>query len=146
MGSTFKRILIAVDDSPIAARAANVGFDLTRAVQGDVALITVVDPSANSLPESGIPAADQIAFAEEDAKRLLTEIGARSDMQPRPLAFTAVGKPADKIVDAARDWPADLIVLGSHGRGGVRRLVLGSVAEAVMRHAPCPLFIVRGGS
>jgi nucleotide-binding universal stress UspA family protein len=146
MVATFKRILIAVDDSPIAAHAANVGFDLARALQGDAALIMVVDPAQTCLPESGIPSADQIALAEQDAKRLLAEIGARSDMQPRPLTFAPVGKPADKIVDAAKDWPADLIVLGSHGRGGVSRLVLGSVAEAVMRHAPCPLLIVRAGS
>ena len=100
MVATFERILIAVDDSPIAARAANVAFYLARALQGDVALITVVDLSQNCLPESGIPTAAQIVFAE-DAK-LLAEIGARSDMQPRPLGFTPVGKPADKIVDAAK--------------------------------------------
>ena len=98
MVAAFKRILIAVDDSPIAAHAAGVGFDLARALQGEVALITVVDPSEHCLSESGIPTADQIAFAERDAKRLLAEIGARSEMQPRPLAFTPVGKPADKIV------------------------------------------------
>jgi nucleotide-binding universal stress UspA family protein len=65
----FKRVLIAVDDSPIAAHAANVGFELARTVQGDAALITGVDPSQFSAPESGISAADFIASAEKDGKR-----------------------------------------------------------------------------
>jgi nucleotide-binding universal stress UspA family protein len=142
----FKRVLIAVDDSPIAAHAANVGFELARTVQGDAALITVVDPSQFSAPESGISAGDLIASAERDGKRLLTHIGARSGTQPPPLSFVPVGKPGAEIVKAAADWPADVIVLGSHGRGGVSRLVLGSVAEAVMRHAACPVLIVRLGS
>jgi nucleotide-binding universal stress UspA family protein len=46
-------------------------------------------------------------------------------------------------VNAAKEWPADVIVIGSHGRAGVTRVLLGSVAEAVMRHAPCPVLVVR---
>ncbi|MGE5112215.1 MAG: universal stress protein [Acidobacteriaceae bacterium] len=48
------------------------------------------------------------------------------------------------MVKAANEWPADLIVIGSHGRGGVERLLLGSVAESVTRHAACPVLVVRG--
>lgn len=48
-----------------------------------------------------------------------------------------------RSVNAAKEWPADLIVIGSHGRGGVKRALLGSVAEGVMRHAPCPVLVVR---
>jgi universal stress protein A len=57
-----------------------------------------------------------------------------------------IGKPASAIVKAAPDWPADVIVIGSHARGGVSRLLLGSVAEAVMCHAPCPVLDVRAHS
>jgi nucleotide-binding universal stress UspA family protein len=142
----FKRVLIAVDDSPVAAHAARVGFDMVRAIQGDAALITVVDPIQVWAPESGLPAADLVASAEQDARHLLAQIGARSGCQPPPLSFVPVGKPGAEIVKAAADWPADVIVLGSHGRGGVGRLLVGSVAEAVMRHAPCPVLVVRSGS
>src|SRR6185437_10087404 len=51
---------------------------------------------------------------------------------------------SDEIVAEATSWPADLIVLGTHGRGGIERLVLGSVAEAVARTAPVPVLLVRG--
>jgi nucleotide-binding universal stress UspA family protein len=54
-----------------------------------------------------------------------------------------VGEPVASITDAARDWAADLVVIGSHGREGVDRVLLGSVAEGVARQAPCPALIVR---
>jgi nucleotide-binding universal stress UspA family protein len=143
---TFQRILIAVDNSPLAAHAANVGFDLARALHGEVALITVVDPLENAAPESGVPAVDLIAFAEKDGRRLLADVGARSAIQPPPLSFVPVGKPGVEILKTAGEWPADLIVVGSHGRSGVGRVVVGSVAETVMRHATCPVLVVRSPS
>jgi universal stress protein A len=57
----------------------------------------------------------------------------------------AVGRPAEEILRVAREEKVDLIVMGTHGRTGVRHLLLGSVAEAVSRHAPCPVFTVRIG-
>jgi nucleotide-binding universal stress UspA family protein len=57
----------------------------------------------------------------------------------------AVGKPAEEILCVAREEKVDLIVMGTHGRTGVRHLLLGSVAEEVTRHAPCPVFTVRSG-
>jgi len=57
----------------------------------------------------------------------------------------AVGRPAEEILRVAREEKVDLIVMGTHGRTGLRHLLLGSVAEAVTRHAPCPVFTVRIG-
>ena len=142
---SFRRILVAVDESAFAARAADVGFELARSLGVELALIHVVDPSLVAAPESGIPAGELVALAQQDGKRLLAAFGQRAALQPAPLEFIHVGKPAAEIVKAAKDWPADLIVIGSHGRGGVQRLLLGSVAEAVMRHAACPVLVVRAG-
>jgi nucleotide-binding universal stress UspA family protein len=94
-------------------------------------------------PEGGYPAGELIALAEQDGKRLLAGFSQRASVQPPPLKFIQVGKPATEIVKAAQEWPADLIVIGSHGRGGVQRLLLGSVADGVMRHAKCPVLVVR---
>jgi nucleotide-binding universal stress UspA family protein len=83
-------------------------------------------------------------MAKRDGKRLLA--GSRQRMaqdQPPPLEFMPVGKPALEIVKSAKEWPADVIVLGSHGRTGVARVFLGSVAEAVLRHAPCSVLVIR---
>jgi nucleotide-binding universal stress UspA family protein len=63
---------------------------------------------------------------------------------PMPLENkVAVGKPAEEILPVAREEGVDLIVMGTHGRTGVRHLLLGSVAEEVTGHAPCPVFTVR---
>ncbi len=141
---SFRKILVAVDESAFSARTANVGFDLARSLGSEVAIIYVVDPSVGAYaPEGGIPASELVTLAQQDGKRLLGAFGERAALQPAPLAFIHVGKPAAEIVKAAKDWPADLIVVGSHGRGGVERLLLGSVAEAVMRHATCPVLVVR---
>jgi len=139
----LRRILIAVDGSPLAAHAADVGIELARSLGGEVALIHVVDPAQNWAPESGVPAAELINLAEQDGKRLLAEFSPRATLQAPPLEFVQVGKPATEIVKAAKVWPADIIVIASHGRGGVSRVLLGSVAEGVMRHASCPALVVR---
>jgi nucleotide-binding universal stress UspA family protein len=140
---SVQRILVAVDGSPLAAHAADVGIELARLLSGELALIHVVDPVQNWAPESGVPAADLIKIAEQDGKRLLGEFSSRASLQAPPLEFVQIGKPAAEIVKAAKDWSASIIVIASHGRGGVSRLLLGSVAEGVMRHAPCPVLVVR---
>jgi universal stress protein A len=140
---TFKRILVAVDAEPNAARAVDLAIDLARALGAEIAFIHAIDPGPGYTPESGVPAATAIKLAEEDGKRLLAAFRLRAAVEPPPLEFIPVGKPATEIVKAAREWPADVIVIGSHGRMGVKRAFLGSVAEAVTRHAPCPVLVVR---
>ena len=141
---SFRKILIAVDESAFAARAADVGFDLARSLGAEVALIHVADPSVVAYaPEGGIPANELITEAQQDGRRLLAAFSQRAAVQPPPLEFIHVGKSGVEIVKAAKEWPADLIVIGSHGRGGVERLLLGSVAEAVTRRASCPVLVVR---
>ena len=141
---SFRKILIAVDESAFAAHATDVGFELARSLGAEVALVHAVDPAVVAYaPEGGIPASELVALAQQDGRRLLAAFAQRASFQPAPLEFIHVGKTATEIVKAAKDWPADLIVIGSHGRGGVNRLLLGSVAEAVMRQAACPVLVVR---
>ena len=108
-----------------------------------MALIHVVDPSLSYAPDSGVPAGALIAEAERDGKRVLTGIRQRMSRGSSVLEFVQVGKPASEILKAATEWPADVIVIGSHGRGGVQRALLGSVAEAVMRRSPCPVLVIK---
>ena len=139
----FRRILLAVDESPIAAHAADLGADLAKRLGAELAFICVVDPGENVAPGSGMSAAELIALAQQDGKRLLAGFRQRAPEGLSPLEFIAVGKPASEIVKAAAEWPADVIVMGSHGRGGVERALLGSVADTVMRHASCSVLIIR---
>jgi len=139
----FQKVLIAVDDDPIAARAAEVGVDLARTLHARVALIHAIDPSLIFAPEIGI-AADELALrAEQDGTRLMADFRARLPAGMLASQFLPEGPPGAEIVKAAREWEADLIVIGSHGRSGITRALVGSVAEAVMREASCPILVVR---
>ena len=143
----FHRILIAVDESACAAHACDVGTDLATQLGAEVAFITVIDETA--LPyatDSGVPAAEWLAMLKSDAKNLLSAFATRKTITPPPLQFVEEGKPAKKIVDAARSWPADLIVMGTHGRNAVANVLLGSVAQGVLHHAPCPVMVLRGSN
>ena len=140
---SFRRILIAVDAEPVAAHAADIGIELAQSLGAEMALIHAVDPALGYAPDSGVPADDLIAQAEREGQRLVAGFRQRRSLPSSCLEFVPVGKPATEILKAAKEWPADLIVIGSHGRGGVQRALLGSVAEAVMRHAPCPVLVIR---
>jgi len=126
---SFGRILIAVDSEPIAAHAADIGVELARSLGAEVALIHVIDSRPAYAAETGISPNALIAQAQQDGKRLLAGFRQRLCLQPSALEFMQAGAPAAEIAKAAREWPADLIVIGSHGRGGLQRALLGSVAE-----------------
>jgi nucleotide-binding universal stress UspA family protein len=143
MSVSFSRILIAVDSDPVAAHAADIGVELARSLGANVALIHVIDASPFYGADTGISPNELIAQAEQDGKRLLAGFRERLCLQASALEFVQAGTPATEIAKAAKQWPADLIVIGSHGRGGVQRVLLGSVAEGVMRHASCPVLVIR---
>jgi nucleotide-binding universal stress UspA family protein len=139
----FQKVLIAVDEDPIAAYAADVGIDLARSLHAQVALIYAIDPSLTLAPEGGMVADELAAAAKRDAARLMADFRARLQADAHALAFISQGPPGPEIVKVAKEWQADLIVIGSHGRRGITRALVGSVAEVVMRHAPCPVLVVR---
>lgn len=132
----FERILVATDGSPSAARA----LDLARAQFPGArrCLLHVLDPRreragrpldvpASRPPASGGPVGDDPLQGLEAGEEARVERGAV----------------AETVIAAAQDWGADLIVLGTHGRRGLAHLVLGSVAEAVVRGATVPVLTVR---
>ena len=141
---TFRRILIAVDESPVASYAAEVGLELSRALQGELALVHVQTAPVSYGTETGVPPSELMALAKTEGRTLLARIRERLSLPDSAQQFLLAGVPATEIVEAARGWAAEVIVIGSHGRGGMRRALLGSVAEAVMRQAHCPVLVVRG--
>jgi nucleotide-binding universal stress UspA family protein len=108
-----------------------------------LAFIHVIDFADLAAPDSGVPADVMASMAECDAKKLLNAFRERAPAKPAALEFVELGKPSAKIVEGTKSRPADLIVVGSHGRGRVGSLLLGSIAEGIVHHAPCPVLIVR---
>jgi nucleotide-binding universal stress UspA family protein len=83
-----------------------------------------------------------VADAIQEAEGLLGSFHQCLALPASTVDFIDVGRPAAVIVEAAKRWSADLIAMGSHGRGGVECMLFGSVAEGVIRHAPCAVLIV----
>ena len=75
------------------------------------------------------------------ARKRVEDAGIPVEVQMREVFGSRIG---DSVLDEAANWPADLIVIGTHGRRGLRRLVLGSDAEHILRSAPVPVLLVRG--
>jgi len=140
---SVKNILIAVDDSESSAQAADVGIELAKQLKAKIAFVHVFDPSVAPGPTWSVPADTLMEMSEREAKGLLTRFRQRAASRSAVPEFLELGAPAEKIIDAAKSWSADLIVMGSHGRGKIGGLLLGSVSQGVLHHAPCPVLVVR---
>jgi nucleotide-binding universal stress UspA family protein len=139
----FERILIAVDTSEIGVHATLVGLELASALGTKVAYIHVIAPAISDGSWFAVASPELTEPPDDEILEVLASLRGRVPIPTETAKFVPVGNPVELIADAARDWPADLVVIGSHGRNGVDRVLLGSVAEGVARHAPCPVLIVR---
>jgi len=137
----FQRILVAVDGSECAAHALEVASSLATALSAQLGLVHVIDSRLVG-SEVGIPAEQQWALLRRDGRNLLDAARAAATGHPHPWEVLREGTPWKEIIEAAREWPADAIVVGTHGRSGLTRLVFGSAAEGVVRHASCPVVVV----
>jgi nucleotide-binding universal stress UspA family protein len=143
----LKNILVATDFSEPAAAAMDYGRALGRQFGSQLYVIHVVEDILMSVGSDGYVAeVSQLQIdAEEKAKermRALVDDRDREELRPKGYVFHDRSIPRG-IAEYARTHAIDLIVLGTHGRTGVRHLALGSVAERVVRAAPCPVLTVK---
>jgi universal stress protein A len=149
MTDTITRILVPVDFSPHAERAFRYATTLAHRLGAKLALLhVVVDPFATGAwgAEVYVPNVPELlANLISDAERQLATL--KESAAALGLAVeTAVitGSPANVIVEHAKDGGFDLIVMGTHGRTGLSHAVMGSIAERIVRTAPCPVLTIRG--
>jgi nucleotide-binding universal stress UspA family protein len=143
---SFRRVLIGLSESPIAIHAMEVGAALAQSLGAQIALVHVVDPKRAGSPEGGYPASIILDEYRQEARRLLKCAAQRIGGDPLPWEYLVEGNPNREIVKTAEEWQADLIVVGTHGRSGLTRALLGSTTEEVVRHSPIPVLTVRGAS
>jgi len=137
----IRRILLATDLSPASDGATTQAVDLARDLAADLLVVSVIDPSLQHVKGGRRERMDQRRATREDAAREIVMRGREAGV---PVSFLIwEGEPGPAIVEAANAEAADLIVVGSHGRGPVGRFVLGSVSDYVIRHAGAPVLIVR---
>jgi nucleotide-binding universal stress UspA family protein len=141
-GGRTRTLLLATDLSEASASATEEAFDLAARLGARILAVSVIDPRSLLLPGGRFRArVDQVRARREQLAQALVERGRTEGIEVSFLVWT--GDPGDVIVDAAEAEHADMVLVGSHGRGVVGRFLLGSVSEHVVRHAPCPVLVVR---
>ena len=144
--NTISRILVPIDFLPHSAEAVRRALDIARRFSAEVVLLHVYQPAEYPM------SAGDVVYDERQLERATRQIQARLDAARREVdpigrrrvsARVLQGTPERAIVEAASSEPFDLIVMGTRGRTGVDRFVSGSIAEQVMRHAPCAVLTVK---
>lgn len=145
----FKHILLATDGSAASARAAQLAVDLARELGARLTAVYVVDPypylgvgESNPLGFQAYMSAAQAHAAEAHAKveTLCTHGGEPVRLQARMVEDMHA---SDAILKTAKDEGADLVVVGTHGRTGIGRMMMGSVAAKVVSQSPIPVLVAR---
>ena len=138
------KILMAIDDSKFSEEVVQATIRQFRTENTEVRVLHVLQPVAPAPPQMAPGYAPELEAQKGPANELVE----RMAKQLRSAGFTVntaveIGDVRETIIDYAAEWSADLIVVGSHGEKGMRRFLLGSVAEFVARHAKCSVEIVR---
>ena len=137
----IRRILLATDLAPASDGATRHALDLATDLGANLLIVSVIDPAVRGAPGGRVTRMDQRRAERESAAQQLVLRGREAGV---PVTFMVwEGEPGQSIVDAAAAEQVDLIVVGTHGRGAVGRLFIGSVSDYVLRNAPCPVLVVR---
>lgn len=149
------KILIGIDDSKYAEHAAAYGFDIARKFNASIGLVNIIEPVIlppattgtdplmnNSFENTGIAELEMMAIQNNHAADVIESTIKKFGEGIQVSHFTGFGSTADGIIDCAKEFGADLIVVGTHKRSGLNRLLEGSVAEHVVRHAEVPVLVV----
>ncbi|MGA7181082.1 MAG: universal stress protein [Thiobacillaceae bacterium] len=146
----YRHILVATDGSHTSAIALQEGLKLARELRGQLLILHVVETVNLNLDSEFIDPSDNWDAVRKSGEAVL----ARAEAAAREAGINARSKLVEidtmdrripeVIADEAKAWPADVIVIGTHGRRGISHLFLGSVAEGVVRVATKPVLLIRG--
>lgn len=143
----YKRILVPVDGSDTSGKALAAAIGIARERRGQIHLVHCVDELAylGAYDYAGAV----INLVRENGTKVLSEAADACRAAGVDAVSTFIDQPGQRlgatIAKQATEWSADLIVVGTHGRRGVDRLVMGSGAEQIIRMAPVPVLVIRGG-
>jgi len=137
----IKKILVPTDFSHCAEKALQYAIPFARHFGSELLLLHVIPPvivlQTSEMMPQGIPEAE--GEVQEGLEQLCKSIGHGIVAKP----FLRHGNPAVEIVDTAKELEADLIIISTHGRGGLSHVLLGNTVEKVVRRASCPVLVVR---
>jgi len=147
----YRRILVPVDGSHTSARGLEEAIRLAKDQRARLRLVHVVEEyvivQSTGLNGNGFNTGDLIDVLQAEGKKIIAKaiaLARKAGVKTDATVFESfANRSADYIIREAKKWHADLIVMGTHGRRGVNRLVLGSDAEIVVRTSPVPVLLVR---
>ena len=141
----FRQILVPVDFEPPAQEALEVAVDLALTFDARLTLIHAWEvPAAAYAAMTYVPADFWTAIEQAATEQLKSTVEQVHKRLPRAESILAKGPPAQQILAAADRTKSDLIVMGTHGRRGMSHVLLGSVAEKIVRLSPIPVLTIRG--
>jgi nucleotide-binding universal stress UspA family protein len=147
----YQRILVPVDGSPASSKGLREAIALAGLTDGRILLLHVVDDMSlliSSAEYAGLNA-EMFTALRAAGEKIVAEAKSeveRAGVPVETMLFENVDLPLwQRVVALVREWRAELVVMGTHGRRGVRRVVLGSDAEQIVRTASVPVLLVRGG-
>lgn len=149
--NSISHLLVPTDGSEDACKAAAFAGDLARTLKARVSVLLTILPEEAVLPNAWGAVGNTMSVEEIRNKmekqaretELPKTLQSLGDLDVEPELIISWGHPADEINRLANEHEVDLIVIGSHGRTGIKRAFLGSVSQAVANQAPCPVTIVK---
>lgn len=147
----YERIMVCVDGSPTSNKALVAALQMASGTAGraQLRLVYIADesPFFLGLDQTSYQPTGLLKVARDQAIKIIADamaIARSAGVEADNMLFDTFGQRlGDTVAKAAQDWPADLIVVGTHGRRGIGRLFLGSGAEQIIRLAPVPVLVVR---
>lgn len=144
----YKRILVPLDGSETSNKALVAALQLARLGGGQVRLIHVIEELAylSGFDQYGGYSGDLIRVMRENGEKILNDgmaIAQSAGVEADNMLYDNFERVGDVVCDAAKRWNADLIVVGTHGRRGIGRVLMGSGAEQIIRLAPVPVLVIR---
>ena len=137
----YHKILMAIDDGPAAEHVAVNGFNIAKQLNAEIALVSVVD-TALFMTTEGFSSKEMEEIMRNDFKKSQQMLINKVFKEYKVRTFIEEGKPYEMILKVAGEWKADIIVMGTYGRTGLPHVLMGSVAEKVIRHSTKPVFII----
>ncbi|MGE5555439.1 MAG: universal stress protein [Methanocella sp.] len=141
---TIQKILVPTDGSDYSVRAADYGISVAKAHDAEIVFVYVVDELVIDMFPKGQKRDEVEAELKNDGRRFLNyAIGLAEKAGVKSTSMLLKGRPFEQIVNATKSFDVDLVVMGTYGRRGADRILMGSVAERVIEYAVCPVLVVK---
>jgi nucleotide-binding universal stress UspA family protein len=144
----MKPVMLATDGSPTAEEATAKAIELAKLLDAPLIVVTAWDIPYSTLGYAAVPAVpDLLAVSKEQAEKVATAAAKQArDAGVEVKALTLRGFPVEEIRRASEKYDPQLLVVGSHGWGPMKRIIFGSVSTGVLHHAKCPVLVVPGAA